>query len=346
MRIFAADIGGTYSRFGLFETESSAAGLHCLAEARISSSVPTFGALLDRLSSTCAGLSPDMADAAALAVAGPVHDRDSIQLTNLPFAVNTAELRRRAPGIRAALLNDFEAQALACLTPVMARASIMAGTASPPENADESNTGPAVFCFPVSGRHSPCALIGAGTGLGMAILTPDTSEPGGARVLASEGGHAAFAFADAAERAFGDFTAARKGLAYARGEDVLSGSGLALLHEFLTGRMLEPAGITADPGFADSGTCLQFARFYGRACRHLALTCLPSDLVITGGIAARCPSLARHTAFREEFLNAPGRHRSLLEGVRIWLNTDQNSGLWGAALAGLRSCGAASGELR
>ena len=69
MRIFAADIGGTYSRFGLFETESSAAGLHCLAEARISSSVPTFGALLDRLSSTCAGLSPDMADAAALAVA-------------------------------------------------------------------------------------------------------------------------------------------------------------------------------------------------------------------------------------------------------------------------------------
>ena len=27
MRIFAADIGGTYSRFGLFETESSAAGL-------------------------------------------------------------------------------------------------------------------------------------------------------------------------------------------------------------------------------------------------------------------------------------------------------------------------------
>ena len=335
MRIFAADIGGTYSRFGLFETEGSAAGLRCLTEARIPSSVPTFAALLDRLSSTYAGLSPDMADAAALAVAGPVHGRDSIQLTNLPFAVDTTELRSRAPGIRAVLLNDFEAQALACLTPVISTASFLDGTVSPSENVDAGSAESAVFRFPVSGRHSPCALIGAGTGLGMAILTPDRSEPGGARVLASEGGHAAFAFADAGERAFGDFTAARKGLAYVRGEDLLSGSGLALLHEFLTGRMLEPAGITAEPGFADSGTCAQFARFYGRACRHLALTCLPSDLVITGGLAARCPSLARHTAFREEFLNAPGRLRSLLEGVRIWLNMDQNSGLWGAALAGL-----------
>lgn len=335
MRIFAADIGGTYSRFGLFGAETSASAPRCLAEVRLSSAAPDFAALLDRLAATRAELSPEKADAAALAVAGPVHGRDSIRLTNLPFAVDTAELRRRAPGIRAALLNDFEAQALACLTPRMAEATLLAGAASPSENADKSRAGRPVFRFPRSGRRSPCALIGAGTGLGMALLTPDASEPGGARVLASEGGHAAFVLADAQERAFGDFLTARKGLPYARAEDILTGSGLALLNEFLTGRVLKPAEITADPDFSTSNVCLQFARFYGRACRHLVLICLPSDLVITGGLAARCPDLARHPAFREEFLNVPGQHRALLENIRIWLNADQNSGLWGAAMAGL-----------
>ncbi len=326
MRIFAADIGGTYSRFGLFEAEEPAS-LRCVAEARMPSAASDFGKLLDRLAASHTELAPERADAAVLAVAGPVHDADSIQLTNLPFIVDAAELRRRAPGIQTVLINDFEAQALACLTPVMAGASLLGGVSPVPEENG--------FRFPLSACPSPCAVIGAGTGLGMAVLVPDVSAPGGVRVLASEGGHAAFAFVDREERAFGDFSAARKGLSYARGDDIVTGPGLALLHEFLTGRAQEPARITEEPGFADSVTCCRFARFYGRVCRHLALICLPSDLVITGGLVSRCPLLVRHPVFREEFCDVPGQHRARLESVRIWLNADQSSGLWGAALAGL-----------
>lgn len=326
MRIFAADIGGTYSRFGLFEAEDPAS-LRCVAQARISSAASDFGELLERLAASHGELAPERADAAALAVAGPVRDADTIPLTNQPYIVDSAELRRRAPGIQTVLINDFTAQALACLTPVMAGASCSGGI-SP---ASEENG----YRFQLPVPLSPCAVIGAGTGLGMAVLVPDVSGIGGARVLASEGGHAAFAFMNTEERAFGDFVAARKGLNYARGDDIVSGSGLALLYEFLTGRAQEPARITADPGFADSAAACLFARFYGRVCRHLALLCLPSDLVITGGLVSRCPVLARHPAFREEFCNASGQHRVLLEHMRIWINTDQNSGLWGAALAGL-----------
>lgn len=326
MRIFAADIGGTNSRFGLFEAEASASSLRCLAEARLPSAAPDFATLLERLAATRSGLAPEAADAAVLAVAGPVRDADHIRLTNLPYAVDAAALRRRAPGMRTALINDFEAQALACLTPVMAGAAPLPW----PDGSDAPR-----FRFPLPGLVSSCALIGAGTGLGMAVLTPDAAKAGGARVLPSEGGHAAFAFVDERERAFGDFVAARRGLPYVRGDDVVTGPGLALLHEFLTGRVQEPARITAEADFADSPTCRMFARFYGRACRHLALTCLPSELVITGGLAVRCPELVAHPAFREEFVDAPGQHRALLEAVRVWRNTDQNSGLWGAALAGL-----------
>ena len=329
MRIFTADIGGTTSRFALFEAEDTPDSLRCLANARMPSAAKDFTSLLARLAEEFPELVPERADRVVLAAAGPAHSGESITLTSLPFAVDRAAVIQRAPGIQTLLLNDFSAQALACLTPVMAGASFLHGRAGLLQPAREC------FRFPRAGFCAPCVLLGAGTGLGVALLVPDGEGQGTARVLPSEGGHTAFAFVSEQEQAFGRFVAARKRLAYTRGEDVLSGSGLALLHEFLTGTVLEPAAITAQPGFAGSAVCRQFARFYGRACRQLALTCLPSDMVISGGLAARCPELVRHPDFFEEWTSAPGQHRMLLENIRLWLNEDQDSALWGAAWAGV-----------
>lgn len=336
MRILAADIGGTYSRFGLFETDGGR--LRALSSGQVSSAGPDFAAVLDNLLLTHPDLAPARADRIALAVAGPVSEPGRAQLSNLPYAIEAEHLRRRTarPGLPVLLINDFEAQALACLTPIMDRAlPLCAGEGGAPVAEREEK---ARFVFPRQGVASPCLVVGAGTGLGMAILAPDNAAPALARVWPSEGGHAVFPFVGGGEDeeyAFGRFVAARRGVAAARGDDVLSGPGLALLHEFLTGRPLKPAEVTALPDFAHSATCRLFARFYGRLCRNMVLITLArSGLVITGGLASRCPALIRHPAFREEFLAAPEQFRALLNTVPMWHNADPQAGLWGAALAG------------
>lgn len=330
MRILAADIGGTHTRFALFEANGGA--LRLLSSGRAASAGPDFAAVLDVLVTAHPELAPGGADLACLAVAGPVSAPGRVQPANLPYAVEAEQVRRLAgkPDLPVLLINDFEAQALACLTPVMDGALPLWE-----EGVEVSSSGKrAGFVFPRAEPASPCLVVGAGTGLGMALLTPDPAAPGGARVLPSEGGHALFPLLDEQELAFGRFAAARRGALAARGDDVVTGPGLALLHEFLTGRVLEPAALTAEPDFAASVTCRMFARFYGRICRNMVLIGLTrSGLVITGGLAGRCPALIRHPAFRAEFLAASGQYRELLASVPVWHNADPGAGLWGAALA-------------
>lgn len=337
MRILAADIGGTHSRFGLFE--ESGGRLHPLSMGQVPSAGPDFIAVLDSLVLACPDLAPERADRVALAVAGPVTTPGHVQPSNLPYVIEAEQVRRRAgkPGLPVLLINDFEAQALACLTPLMETASpLYAGNGAAPAGQN------ARFEVPGRGGGSPCLVVGAGTGLGMALLVPGGAVTGSAesvRVWPSEGGHAVFPFVENEddEFAFGRFVALRRGVAAARGDDVLSGPGLALLHEFLTGRALEPAQVTSLPDFELSGTCRMFARFYGRLCRNMVLITLArSGVVISGGLAARCPALIRHPAFLAEFLAAPAQFRDLLSAVPVWHNADPLAGLWGAALAGTR----------
>jgi glucokinase len=154
-------------------------------------------------------------------------------------------------------------------------------------------------------------------------------------VLPSEGGHAAFPFCAGEEQDFAVFLAAGRNLPYARGDDVVSGSGLVALHAFLEGHLLSAAELTGGSGFAASRTCRLFARFYARVCRGLALACLPAVLLVTGGLAAKSPCLVLCEEFRREFLHIPGAHRDTLARIPVFLNTNQDAGLWGAAYAGL-----------
>ncbi len=117
---------------------------------------------------------PARIDGGCIALAGPVADDGrSATLTNLPWRVDSDALSKRfgLPALR--LANDFAAAALgAVLSPATLLATLQQGE-------------------PLA--TAPCLVVGAGTGLGMAIVLP---QDGNWRIVAGEGGHVAFAPAD------------------------------------------------------------------------------------------------------------------------------------------------------
>lgn len=319
MDMLAADLGGTQSRFFRFSCEDREISIK--EGIVLSSRACSFDALLGEVFSSWpdGGAALKHVSVLIFAAAGPVRD-GRIGMTNASFAVDSAVAAARFPGAECLVMNDFEAQAWACLTPVMRSAErIVAGRGG--VSAGEFS------------KNAPVAVVGAGTGLGAAWLIPG----GGGRktfVLPSEAGHVPFPFADGQERDFADFLSARHGGVEPTAEHVLSGPGLSCLYEFLEGKAGEPAEFTRSPGFAESPCCRRFAGFYGRFCRMAALALLPQALVLTGGVAGRTPALVRHEAFAREFLHACGEQRTFLESVPVWLNAHPQAGLWGAARAG------------
>ena len=161
------------------------------------------------------------------------------------------------------------------------------------------------------------------------------AEPGapGWLVAPSEGGHVAFPFVGADETAFHDFLRGALDLPFARGDDVLSGRGLALLHEFLTGERLSPGEVGRAALGADTPTLRWYARFYGRACRGLMLSVLSlGGLWIAGGIAARNPLCVSSSEFFAALHAEPAF--PWLRDIPVRLLEDGESGLWGAAQYG------------
>jgi len=212
------------------------------------------------------------------------------------------------------LINDFVAQAWAALSPVGESARKILDGQSDPMGA--------------------IAVIGAGTGLGMAALVPDGA--GGYSATPSEGGHQAFPLFTKDECEFGEFVKRDTGHAYPTGNTVVSGGGLSRIHFFLTGQQLEPDEVA---GILDKSpeTLAWMARLYGRACRDFALAVLGTGGVyIAGGVAARTPSIVEHEEFEGEFRRSP-KLGALLGRVPVYLISDEQSGLWGAALYGLRT---------
>lgn len=312
--ILAADIGATNSRFAHFEGEGSES-LRLVNSVWLSSQGATsFSELLEGLVSSDLGLDHNQADLICLAAAGPVQGESYCQPPHIAWDIDLGrDLGGDTPSL---LINDFVAQAWACLSPVaQAAQEVLPGQADP---------------------QAAKAVIGAGSNLGHAALAPDGR--GGWVPVASEGGHAAFAFFGPEEAAYQEFLGQERGDPYAIADTVVSGKGLSYLYQFFTGRKLEPAqvGQALD---SHPPTLEWMARFYGRACRQWALQVVAlGGLYIAGGLAVKLPSLVRHPAFGREFRLADPTNR-ILGGIPVSLITDENSGLWGAAAAALERLG-------
>ncbi len=305
--ILAADIGGTHSRFGHFTLGIDGRLVMASSVWLRTANVDSFVDLLASLADTEFTLPPGQADAAVFAVPGAVTGR-RLTFANIAWTLDL-DAAKAAFGLRQAVyINDFLAQAHGCRTEAAAKTeSVIPGA------MDTTRVQ---------------AVVGAGTGLGKAALVP--THGGGYLALPSEGGHATAHFIGDEERAFEDYLCRATGKKYVWGDVVLSGSGLARLHHFLTGQDLPPAEVGA--GLTpDSRTAQLYSRFYGRAVRDYVLTVLATGGVfITGGVAAKNPILVKHPEFGRELVDSP-KHGRLLAKVPVRLLRNQETGLYGAA---------------
>ena len=310
-KILTADIGGTNSRFAFFQLQPD--GILSLAETLWLNTrdARSFLQLLEQLGASEFTLSPSLCDVAVFAIAGPVENGVFSDPPNIAWDIDMSNALENFGLQRCLLINDFVAQAYACRSPIIADARlILPGTIVP---------------------QAPLAVIGAGTGLGQAALVSDTN--GNFLPVPSEGGHGNFAFESKREYEYRQFLLDELGSEYVETETVVSGKGLSYVHQFLTGERLDPAGVAAVLN-RDSQTMRWMARFYGRVCRIYALQVFArGGVYIAGGVAARIPELVLHAEFKREFYKSTSMGQ-VLKKIPVFLNPNQDSGLWGAAVVG------------
>jgi glucokinase len=319
-RALAADIGGTNARFALAEIASGGVRL-AFQRSYPTTSFPDFEPALEAFlrEARAAGALGRELPPAAIAIAGAV-DGHGGRLTNRSSWTFDLKALGEHLGVRAQLINDFLALAHA-----VPRAS--------PEDWIELQAGnPA--------PEGTLALVGAGTGLGVASLL---WQNGRYRPQPSEAGHIAFAPADESQlelcRYLMETHAGR-----ASAERAVSGAGLKRIHTFLRQRApsepaLEPAEISAraleDRSSVSARALAIFIRCYGSFAGDIALAFLArGGVYICGGIAAKLAARFAEGDFIEAF-NHKGRHGDIAASIPVRLVTNESLGLAGAALAAL-----------
>jgi glucokinase len=312
------DIGGTNARFALTDLESPRPQI--LREQTLSDT--RFHRLRDAarhyLEST--GASPQRA---ALAIASPITG-DTITLTNRDWSFKRGELQDALGLDELQLINDFAAIAWAAPhLEASVRVPIHGDVATPP--------------------RGPVTLIGAGTGLGVALLTG--SNPDGWHVVPTEGGHASFAPTDEEERSLAAWLGVRHGRV--SNERLVSGHGLSNIDAALRG-IAPVAAPTPQPGSRRSKEVVdaalsgkdpearraleRFCRIYGAVAGDAALMHGASTVLIAGGVVLHFLDFFRASGFMEAF-TAKGRHVDYMRRMAVQVITHPNPGLLGAAVA-------------
>lgn len=312
--ILAADIGGTNSRFALFQIDRNGSLVLIDTKRLATTEADSFSQLLEQLRLSDAPFLAEEADIAVIAVAGPVEHGAYSAPPYISWDIDLTRRENKKVFQQACLINDFVAQAYACPSPVGKSARVILAGENEPDGTDGT-----------------IGVIGAGTALGKAILV---SIPGrGFLALPSEGGHAYFPFISPREFAFQEFYQEKSGQRHITGNLVVSGRGLKYIHWFLSGEELEPQEVTAR-FTPESETLARAAKFYGHVCRDFSLDVLAlGGLYIADGVAARNPEVLSHANFRNEFLDSPTMGHLLAE-IPVFIIDNQDSGLWGAAFYG------------
>ncbi|MCF8200086.1 MAG: glucokinase [Sulfuritalea sp.] len=302
--VLVGDIGGTKTLLGVAQKSTLVVNRR-YANADFSDFDSLLAAFLAE-----ARIDPSHVAGGCLAVAGPIaDDRRRARLTNRPWTIDSEALSQRfgLPLLR--IENDFAAAALGAVTaPASQRLTLQHGE-------------------PLA--DAPCLVIGAGTGLGMAIVLPDN---GHWRVIASEGGHAAFAPADEQQMALWAFLHQRHGRV--SWERVVSGPGLTAIHEFLSGTVLSPQEITrralSAPQSAERQALNLFLDAYGAIAGDMALACLArGGVFLAGGIIATLLPALPASGLLAAF-NAKAEHAGIAASLPVHIATDPLLGLHGA----------------
>lgn len=307
--VLVGDIGGTNTRLALYD------GRKVIHRASfVNAQMMGFDECLRRF----LALVQTPASAAVFGAAGPVSN-GRIEMTNLNWLLDEHHLTKTLK-MPVRLLNDFHIQALGTLELSEADYECLGSARS----ADPQNI----------------AVIGAGTGLGEAILTQTND---GWTVIPGEGGHKRFAPKNDREiellrRLWLDFPE------HVSVERVVSGPGIVNVFKALSSEGSnwgdqDPARVITEAAL--SGTCALseevlhiFVDTLADEAANLVLQTRASCLYLSGGIPPRIlPMITQR--FRRAF-EAKGRYRSLLEAVEIRVISRDDIALEGAAYAARR----------
>ena len=255
-----ADIGGTNVRFGIATASGEIQGVSSLVCADFPSLTEAAQAYLE----TVAGPPPKWA---AFAIAGPVQG-DTIRMTNHVWSFSGRAVRRDLALERLELLNDFAALALAI--PALTAADLVEIRSGTPAD------------------RAPKAVLGPGTGLGVAALVPAGDSW---TALTTEGGHRDLAAQN--EREWQVVRHLGERFEHVSVERVLSGPGLVNLYEAVSRladeepQSLTPAAVVAGARDRSSAACVEatnlFSSWLGAVASDLALTLGAFGGVYLGG---------------------------------------------------------------
>ncbi|WP_094553872.1 glucokinase [Synechococcus sp. 1G10] len=332
--LLAGDIGGTKTLLATYRLEAGElVQLRC--ERFVSAAWDNFPALLRQfIAGGAAGSEAPIHG--CLAIAGPVQD-GLVRLTNLPWELDELELTAECGLRRLELVNDFAV--LIYGLPHLGehqQAVVREGVAQP----------------------GPLAILGAGTGLGVAIGVPGAQ---GLIALASEAAHAEFAPRLEREWRLKQWLQHDLSLERVSIERIVSGTGLGHVFRWF----LHEAGSGAPHGLAEPAATWALAELQGEAERPdlpalvataaasgdptaaaaldlwlAAYGCVAGDLALQslcrgglwlgGGTAAKLLPQLRSQAFLGPFA-AKGRLTPVLQQIPLRALIDPEAGLFSAA---------------
>ena len=305
-----ADIGGTNARFSRVDLTTLALDNVAVYPCA------NFATLADALSHYLQQQSLGDIKHVAIAIACPVTG-DQVSMTNFHWQFSVKAMQQQLNLDALQVINDFTAVAM-CLPALTAQQKVKIG-------AGDVQHG------------KPMAVLGAGTGLGVAHLLPvnDQFIP-----LPGEGGHTDWA-AQTEQEWFIQQTLAKE-YGHVSPERLLSGPGLEAIYKALAlYRQQDTAPLSASDiaALALSGgselavdTVAQFFASLGSVAGDLALTLSTfGGVYIAGGITPKLLPLLADSEFRARF-EAKGRFSAFNRQIATYVVTAEQPGLVGAAV--------------
>jgi glucokinase len=295
-RVVLADVGGTNVRFAVL-TGNELGPIEHMAVRDHARFADALGVFMARQTERT------VIRSAVFAVAGVV-EGERCALTNNPWVVDAAELRARFDFTGIRIVNDFEAVAWAL--PHFTGGDLHAIGGSTPL------------------AQAPMAVLGPGTGLGIAAYVPRGAS---GYVIRSEGGHSTMPSGSLREDAI--IEKLRQWFEHVSAERVLSGHGLENLYRAIAAidaltvperTAAEISKAAVEGNCATSRTALDmFCAMLGEVAGNFALGFgAQGGVFIAGGIAPQIRDYLPQSRFRSRF-EAKGRMSGYVEPIPVYL---------------------------
>lgn len=302
MSALLIDLGGTNIRFSLENTPVT--GFKCREYTSF------FEAVEHYLSDT----EEPLPETLVMDIPGPVHVKQ-FRFDNNPWTFTIDEIKEKLRFKNVFIVNDFEAAALA--VPHLKEQDIYTAHQT---TAD---------------TKSPIVVMGAGTGLGQALLIPSEKDW---KVLGAEGGHCTLPATNDREREL--LAYAEKKFGHVSAERFISGQGLSFTYEALSaiqGIKNEPKKPEEITLLAKTGDKLaieayhQMFSFWGTVAGNIALSCGAfGGVYLTGGMIRQegVLDIFKTSPFVSSFQNK-GRHFDYMNKMPIHVITAHETAFLG-----------------